>query len=67
MYKMVMIIAVIFLALGWIAYGIWALKIRAEEKKQPKPTSKRLQEARKSIDDYSEKLKNFKKPTYKRQ
>ena len=67
MFKIVMIIAIIILALGWIAYGIWTLKIRAEEKNKSKSTSKHLQQARDSVSDYAEKLKDFKKPTFKRQ
>jgi hypothetical protein len=66
MFKIIMIIAVIALAVAWTAYGIWALKVRAEEKKQPRPVSKRLREARNSVDDYAKKLANFEKPTYKR-
>ncbi len=65
MFKIVMIIAVVILAAGWIAYGIWIHKIREEEKKQPRQVSKRLQKSRGEVADWAQKLKDFKKPTRK--
>ena len=65
MFKIVMIIAVVILAAGWIAYGIWIHKVREEEKKQPREASKRLQQTRSEVADYAQKLKEFKKPTRK--
>jgi len=65
MFKIVMIIAVVILAAGWIAYGIWIHKIREEEKKRPREASKRLQQTRSEVADYAQKLKEFKKPTRK--
>jgi len=65
MFKIFMIIAVLLLAAGWIAYGIWIHKIREEEKKQPREASKRLQQTRSEVADYAQKLKDFKKPTRK--
>ena len=65
MFKIVMIIAVVILAVGWIAYGIYEMKMRAEEKKQPKQVSKRLQQTRSELADWAQKMADFKKPTYK--
>jgi len=65
MFKIVMISAVVILALGWIAYGIYEMKMRAEEKKQPKQVSERLQQARSETADWAQKMANFKKPPYK--
>lgn len=65
MFKIVMIIAVVLLAAGWIAYGIWELKMRAEEKKRPRQVSKRLQKTRGEVADWAQKMLSFKKPTRK--
>jgi uncharacterized membrane protein YciS (DUF1049 family) len=65
MFKIVMIIAVVGLAIGWIAYGIYALKMRAEEKKQPRQESKRLQKSKSEIAEWAQKMAKFKKPTHK--
>ena len=62
MFKIVMISAMVILALAWIAYGIWRIRERIEEKKQPKPTTKHLDQVKKSFDEYTKKLEDFKKP-----
>ncbi|UCG57278.1 MAG: hypothetical protein JSU70_20725 [Phycisphaerales bacterium] len=67
MFKIIMIIAVVVLAIGWAAYAIWELKMRAEEKKQPRQVSKGLQDARSEMADYAKKLASFKKPTPRQQ
>jgi len=67
MFKIVMIIAVVVLALGWIAYGIWSYRERIEEKKRPKPTTEHLEKVKDSFDEYAKKMENYKKPTYKRE
>jgi len=66
MYKLI-IIGAIIVAIGWIAYGIWWFKAYREEKNQPKPRSEQLLKARKSFQDYAEKMKEFeKKKPYER-
>ena len=65
MFKTIMIIAATIVALGWIAYGIWALKIRADEKNKPRKPSERLQDARRDVADYARKVKEFQKPAPK--
>ena len=65
MFTIVMIIAVVILAVAWIAYGIYEMKMRAEEKKQPKQVSERLQQARSGVADWARKMASFKKPPYK--
>lgn len=60
-----MLIAVLALTIGWIAYYLWERKMRAEEEKQPKQISQRLQQTKSEVTDYAQKLKNFKKPTHK--
>ena len=65
MYKILMLIAVSALTIGWIAYALWERKMRAEEAKQPKQESQRLKKTKSEVADYAQKLKNFKKPTHK--
>lgn len=65
MFKIVMILAVVVLAVGWIAYAIWEMKMRAEEKKRPRQVSKRLQKTRSEVADWAQKMASFKKPTHK--
>ncbi len=65
MYTIFMLIAVSALTIGWIAYYLWERKMRAEEAKQPKQESQRLQQTKSEVTDYAQKLKNFKKPICK--
>ncbi|MHC4482536.1 MAG: hypothetical protein ACYSW4_03205 [Planctomycetota bacterium] len=67
MFKIVWITAAVILAIGWIAYGVWRIIDYFREKKKPKPTTKHLQQAKKTFDDYIEKMKKYEKPTYKRE
>ncbi len=66
MFKIVMIIAVVILAAGWIAYAIWMRKVIEEEKQQPKQESKRLKKTKSEIADWAQQMANFKKPEIKR-
>ncbi len=71
MFKIVMIIAIILLAMGWIAYGIWRYRENYIEKNRPKsrakPTTEHLEKVKESFDEYTKKLEGFKKKTYKRE
>jgi len=67
MFKTVMITAAVILVLGWTAYGIWRIIDHFQEKKRPKATTKHLQEVKGSFDEYTKKLENYKRPTYKRE
>ena len=66
MYKIVMIVGVIVLAVGWTIYGIWDYKMRQEEKKRPKPRSERLKKTQSEVSDWAKQMAAFKKPTYKK-
>jgi type VI protein secretion system component VasK len=66
MFRKVWIIAAVVLALCWAAYGIWTIIERRREKRRPKATTKRQQQARQSFEEYVKKMKEYKKPTYKR-
>jgi uncharacterized membrane protein YidH (DUF202 family) len=62
MFKTVMIILIVAVGLGWVAYGIWRyLEIR-EEKKHPQKKTEHLEKVRKSYADYIKKVEGFKKP-----
>jgi hypothetical protein len=65
MFKILWLTAAGILAIGWIIYGVWRLIENYREKRRPKPTTKHLGEVKKSFDDYTKKLADFKKPTYK--
>jgi hypothetical protein len=67
MYKIVMITSAIIVGMGWIAYGVWRIIDHFQEKKRPKPTTRHLQEVKRSFDDYIRKMEKYKKPTYKRE
>ncbi|MHC4520422.1 MAG: hypothetical protein ACYTAS_17685 [Planctomycetota bacterium] len=67
MYKIFMIIGVIVVGGGWIAYGIYEYKMRQEEKKQPKKRSARLQKSQGEVSDWAKQMASFKKPAAKRQ
>ena len=58
-------IAVVILAIGWIAYGIWEYRMRLEEKKTPREASEKLKKAKESFAEYVKKMETFKKPEKK--
>jgi len=59
MFKIVMITAAIIVVLGWIAYGVWRAVTSYTEKKKPTQSSAGLQQARKTMDDYAKKMKDY--------
>jgi DNA-binding transcriptional MocR family regulator len=65
MFGTVMIIAIVALAIAWGAYGLWEMKMRAEEKKRPKQVSKRLQKTKSEVADWAEKMAKFEPPKRK--
>ncbi len=62
LYKIVMIVGVIAVAVGWIAYAIWDYKMRQEEKKQPPKRSERLEKTHGELSDWAKKMAEFKSP-----
>jgi heme/copper-type cytochrome/quinol oxidase subunit 2 len=67
MYKIFMIIGLIVVAGGWVAYAIWDYKMRQEEKQQPPKRSERMQKTQSEIADWAKQMSQFKKPVQKRQ
>jgi len=67
MSKIVIITGVIIVAMGWIAYGVWRIITHYTEKDKPKPTTEHLEKVKKSFDDYTKKMENYKRKPYERQ
>ncbi len=65
-YAIFMIIGVIVVGGGWIAYFLWDRKERLEEEQQPKPQSVRLQKTTREVSDWAQKMAEFKSPAPKR-
>ena len=61
-YTIFMIVGVIVVAGGWIAYFLWDYKQRKEEEKQPKPQSERVQKTKSELSDWAKKMAEFKGP-----
>ena len=66
MFRTIWIAAAIIIAVVWTIYGAWRIIDQLQEKKRPKPTTKHLQQAKKSFEEYTKKMQNYKRPTYKR-
>jgi FtsZ-interacting cell division protein ZipA len=66
MFWTIMIIAIVALAIAWGAYGLWEMKMRAEEKKRPRQVSKRLQKTKSEVADWAEKMAKFQPPKRKK-
>ena len=64
-YKIIMLITIPALAIGWIAYLWWMRKIAEEEKNQPKQVSKRLTQTKSEVSDWAQKMAEFKPPERK--
>ena len=67
MYKFIMIIGVVLVAGGWIAYAIWDYRLRQEEKKQPPKRSARFRKTQSEVSDWAQKMAEYQKPKAKRQ
>ena len=63
----ILIPAAIIVAIGWIAYGIWRIKIYLDEKNKPKGKTEHLQKVEKSFDDYAKKMREYKRKPYERE
>jgi len=66
MFKILWITAAIIVGIGWIGYGVWRIIDHLQDKKRPKPTTKHLEQIKKSFEEYAKKLEKFEKPTYER-
>jgi hypothetical protein len=66
MFKTIMIIGVVVVGLGWIAYGIYEYKMRQEEKKNPPVRSERFDKSKSEVSDWAKQMASFKKPVHKK-
>ena len=64
MFKVLMITAVIILIIGWIGYGAWVFVKYRREKDKPQEKTEHLEKIKKSFDDYTKKLQDYKRKPY---
>jgi len=57
-----MILGVLVVGAGWIAYFLWDRKMAKEEEKQPKPQSQRVQKTKSELSDWAKKMAEYKGP-----
>jgi hypothetical protein len=62
----ILIAGAIIVALGWIGYGIWWYKIQQEEKKEPGRKTEHLEKVKKSFEEYTKKIAEYKLKPYER-
>ena len=61
-YGWFMIVGVIAVGGGWIAYWIWDRRMQREEEKLPPKKSERLQKTQSEVSDWAKKMAQFKGP-----
>lgn len=61
-YGIFMIVGVIVVGGGWVAYWLWDRKLQKEEEKEPPKKSERLQKTHSEVSDWAKKMANFKSP-----
>lgn len=64
-YTMVIVGAIIVVG-GWIAYGIWRYRTYLQEKKEPEKKTEHLDKVRKSFEEYTKKMAEYKLKPYER-
>jgi H+/gluconate symporter-like permease len=62
----ILIAGAIIVALGWAAYGIWWYKVLQEEKKEPEKKTEHLDKVKKSFEEYTKKMAEYKLKPYER-
>jgi hypothetical protein len=63
----ILIAGVIIVIVGWIAYGIWWYKkVYLEEKKEPGKKTEHLEKVKKSFEEYTKKMAEYKLKPYER-
>lgn len=61
-YKWFMLVGVIVVGGGWLAYWMWDRKMQKEEEAKPKQRSERLQKTHSELSDWAQKMAEFKGP-----
>jgi hypothetical protein len=62
----ILLIAAIIVGIGWVAYGIWDYRERKREKEEPEQSTEHLQKVKKSFEEYTKKMKEYKLKPYER-
>lgn len=61
-YAIFMIIGVLVVGVGWIAYFLWDRKMAKEEESQPKPQTAQMKKTKTELSDWAKKMAEFKGP-----
>ena len=62
----ILLAAIIVVIVGWIGYGIWWYRVLQEEKKQPNKKTEHLEKVKKSFEDYTKKMAEYKLKPYEK-
>ncbi len=62
----ILLIGVILVGIGWIAYGIWWYRERQREKEEPERSTEHLQKVKKWFEESTKKKKDYKLKPYER-
>jgi Flp pilus assembly protein TadB len=62
LYQIFMVVGVIVVGGGWIAYFLWDRKMRKEEETQPKQRSERYTKTQTELSDWAKKMATHKSP-----
>ena len=66
MFGTIMIIAIVILVMGWIAYGVWQVIENRREKERPRPTTEHLKKVKSSFEEYAKQLEQSERKNYDR-
>jgi Tfp pilus assembly protein PilO len=66
MVYIILLIAAVIVGIGWIAYGIWDYRERRHEKEEPEQSTEHLQKVKKSFEEYTKKMEEYKLKPYER-
>jgi hypothetical protein len=61
-YAIFMIVGVLVVGAGWIAYYLWNRKMDKEEASQPKPQTAQMKKTKSEVSDWAKKMAEFKGP-----
>jgi hypothetical protein len=61
-YAIFMIVGVLVVGIGWIAYFLWDRKMAKEEESRPKPQTAQMKKTKSEVSDWAKKMAEFKGP-----
>ena len=62
----ILLAAIGIVVVGWIADGIWWYKVLQEEKKEPEKKTEHLDKVKKSFEEYTKKMAEYKLKPHER-